>query len=70
MSRSRSRDRDRRARKDGGFSSKPSGFSALDQGFALQSATSNKQYNTAEILEYYKKYNPNQNISSHNKSDR
>jgi hypothetical protein len=25
---------------------------------------------TAEILEYYKQYNPNQNITNHNKAER
>jgi len=26
--------------------------------------------NTAEILEHYKQYNPNQNMSNHNKAER
>ena len=48
----------------GGFSDKPSGFSDTAPSQVQQKMT------TAEILDYYKQYNPNQNLTNHNKAER
>ena len=53
-------------RPTGGFSDKPSGgFSDKPSSYQPQPKMS-----TAEILDYYKQYNPNQNLTNHNKAER
>ena len=47
-----------------GFTDKPSGFSDTGPAQVQQKMT------TAEILDYYKQYNPNQNLTNHNKAER
>ena len=77
MSRSRSRSRERPRRS--GFSDRPSGFSDRPRasgfsdrpsgGFSDRPSAAQKM-TTAEILEYYKQYNPNQGTTNHNKAER
>ena len=79
MRRSRSRSPQKEtpppARRMGGFSDRPSaGFSDRPKpggGFSDKAPTEPQQkMTTAEILDYYKQYNPNQNLTNHNKAER
>jgi hypothetical protein len=69
MASNRSRSRSpRRPARTGGFSDRPrktGGFSDSGPSQPLQ-----PKFTTAEIIEHYKQYNPNQTLSTHNKSER
>ena len=80
MNRSRSRSPKKltgfaRRRAEKGFGDKPSGFSREPRstGFSekpMEAPTSQQKMTTAEILDHYKQYNPNQNLTNHNKAER